>query len=171
MYLFRDVLQYSTSLPEAIATIQAANRTCNLILGVGDGKARAVSGIQYSGYVAVPYASTDLLPQNDSWHPQVRDVVYNGMDWLCPNFDIVLGQQLAKYGATASISPQTLAGHILPTVQTGSLHVAVYDLEASVVYVSFCRTSTADESEPHFAYERQFTALNMHDLFAVQAKE
>lgn len=170
MFLFRDVLQYSKSLPEAIDTIQAANRTCNLILGVGDGKAKAVSGIEYSGYVAVPYSSANLLPQNATWHPQVKDVVYNGMDWLCPNFDMVLGQQLQKFASSSAISPQTLAGNILPTVQTGNLHAALYDLEESVVYVSFMRTSDADESEPYYAYQRPFTALDMKVLFAVEAK-
>ena len=44
MYILRDVLQYSNSLDEARNAITNANRTCNLILGVGDGKAEHVNG-------------------------------------------------------------------------------------------------------------------------------
>ncbi len=84
MFVLRDVLQFSTSLADAEASIAAANRTCNLIIGVGDGQAGVVNGIQYSGYVAVPYNDTTLLPANATWHPQIPSVVYNGMDWYRP---------------------------------------------------------------------------------------
>ncbi len=36
--------QYAGSLDEALNNIEHSNRTCNLIIGVGDGKAGAVSG-------------------------------------------------------------------------------------------------------------------------------
>jgi hypothetical protein len=39
------------------------------------------NGVEYSGYVAVAYNDSTLLPANDTWHPQVANVVYNGMDW------------------------------------------------------------------------------------------
>jgi hypothetical protein len=54
---------------------------------------------------------------------------------------------------------------ILPTVQSGDLHIAFYDLTDQLFYVSFMRKADADESEPHYAYERQFTKLNMKSLF------
>ena len=164
MYVARDMLQFDDSVDQAIANIQAANRTCNLILGVGDGEAGRVSGIEYSGYVAVPYADSDLLPSNDTWHPQIEDVVYNGMDWLCPNFDIVLGEQLAKYHG--AIDEVVAVRNILPTVQTGDLHIALYDLTDLNLHVSFCRSEKAPETEPMNAYERQFSRLHMKELFA-----
>jgi len=34
------------------------------------------------------------------------------------------------------------------------------------MHVSFCRKSDAPETEPHYAYERQFTRLHMNELFA-----
>ena len=37
-YLLRDIIQFDESLQEAIQRITSANRTCDLILGVGDGK-------------------------------------------------------------------------------------------------------------------------------------
>jgi hypothetical protein len=46
-------------------------------------------GIEYSGYVAVPYNDETLLPVNDTWHPKIDDVVYNAMDWDCPGYNQV----------------------------------------------------------------------------------
>ena len=37
-YLLRDILQFDKSLEEAMQRMSSAKRTCNLILGVGDGK-------------------------------------------------------------------------------------------------------------------------------------
>ena len=78
MFVLRDVLQFSDSLESGIQRITDANRTCNLIIGLGDGEEGMVNGIEYSGYVAVPYNDEALLPVNDTWHPKIDDVVYNG---------------------------------------------------------------------------------------------
>jgi exportin-7 len=39
-FLLRDILQFDNSLEMALNRITNANRTCDLILGVGDGKVR-----------------------------------------------------------------------------------------------------------------------------------
>ncbi len=39
VFLLRDILQYDNSYLDAINRITTANRTCDLILGVGDGNA------------------------------------------------------------------------------------------------------------------------------------
>lgn len=117
MFVLRDVLQFENSLQAAEDRIANSNRTCNLIIGVGDGKQGIVNGIEYSGYVSIPYDDETLLPQNDTWHPKIEDVVYNGMDWLCPSFTSALGGQLSKYYGTINVENTVL--HVLPTVQTG----------------------------------------------------
>jgi isopenicillin-N N-acyltransferase-like protein len=167
MYILRDVLQFEDSLTGAQNRITNANRTCNLIIGVGDGEAAKVNGLQFSGYVANFYEDYNLLPVNETWHVPIEDVVYNGMDWLCPNYNSVLGDQLSKY--RGSIDETVTIKNILPTVQTGSLHIAVYDLTEQNMHISFSRSAAADPSEPFNAYERQFTRLHMKDLFAQQA--
>ena len=48
------------------------------------------------------------------------------MDWLCPTYTSVLGQQLQKYHG--KIDESATINHILPTVQTGDLHVAFRSL-------------------------------------------
>jgi len=164
MFILRDVMQFEDSLAGAQTRITNANRTCNLIIGVGDGEIGHVDGVQFSGYVANFYDDTNQLPVNDTWHPVIKDTVYNGMDWLCPGFTEPLGQQLTKFHG--AIDETVIVHDILPTVQTGNLHIAVYDLKDSTMHVSFCRSEAADPSEPHYAYERQFTRLHMSDLFA-----
>ena len=87
------------------------------------------------------------------------------MDWLCPGYTSKLGGQLQEYHG--QIDSEVTVRSILPTVQTGNLHAAVFDLTAQQVYVSFCRKTTADASEPEFAYERQFSQLDMNSLFSL----
>ena len=163
MNILRDVLQYANTLEEGVSRIQGENRTCNLIIGLGDGKSSMVNGIQYSGYVANPYNDVTLLPEDESWHPHIQDVVYNGMDWLCPTYTSILGGQLQKYHG--KIDEKVTIQNILPTVQTGNLHIAISDLTDLNWYLGFARASNADPSEPEFAYERQFTKLDMKALF------
>lgn len=167
MFILRDVLQFENSLEGARNRIAQADRTCNLIIGVGSGKDGMANGCQFSGRVANFYADNNLLPVNETWHVPVENVVYNGMDWLCPGFNSVLGSQLQKYHG--SIDESVTIEHILPTTQTGNLHIAVYDLTDATMHVSFCRKEKADPSEPHYAYERQFTRLHMNEIFAQEA--
>ena len=87
MFLLRDIAQFDASTAAALARVAAANRTCNLVVGVGDGNPGAPApyrGVEYSASVAVVYDDTTLLPANDTWHPKIPNVVYNAMDWLCP---------------------------------------------------------------------------------------
>ena len=81
------------------------------------------------------------------------------------------GRGLQAEGLANAIDAATAVGHILPTVQTGNLHIAVTDLTDSQFFVSFMRMTTASEDEPFFAYERQFTQLDMPTLFAMPAPE
>jgi isopenicillin-N N-acyltransferase-like protein len=166
MYILRDVLQYEDSLTGAQNRITNANRTCNLIIGVGDGEMGKSNGVQFSGYVANFYEDFNLLPVNETWHVPIENVVYNGMDWLCPGYNQVLGDQLRKYHG--SIDELVTMKNILPTAETGSLHIAVYDLTEQNMHVSFSRSAAADPSEPFNAYERQYTRLRMKDMFAQQ---
>lgn len=164
MSVLKDIVAHDHSLEDALSRIENANRTCNLIIGVGDGEENYVNGVEYSGRVAVPYDDKTLLPQNDTWHPKIDNVVYNGMDWNCPGYTEVLGEQLQKYHG--AIDASVTIKNILPTVQTGDLHAMVTDLTDSTVFVSFIRPTTNDPSEPQYAYQRQFTMFKMAPLFA-----
>jgi hypothetical protein len=84
-FLLRDVLQWDSSLDDSVNRMVNSKRTCNLILGVGDGKLPAFRSVQYSGSLVRFFDDKNMQPVYD-WHPRMENVVYYGMDWLCPGY-------------------------------------------------------------------------------------
>ncbi|KJE94496.1 hypothetical protein CAOG_05130 [Capsaspora owczarzaki ATCC 30864] len=160
-FLLRDILQFDQTIDDALNRITNAHRTCSLILGVGDGKLNEFRSVQYSYSVANIFDDQNMQPYNETWHPRIENIVYYGMDWLCPNYDIVLARQLTKhYG---NITAEVTINDILPIVQTGDLHIAVYDLTEQLVHVAVAKRSTGTGAP--LAYNRAFTRLSMTALF------
>jgi len=164
-FLLRDIIQFDYTIDDAINRIANAERTCNLILGVGDGKLNEFRGIQYSGTIVRFFDDLNMQPLNATWHPRLTNVVYYGMDWLCPGYNSVLHRQLQAY--YGQINAQNTIQNIVPIVQTGDLHVAIYDLTNDNMYVSFARAD-GDTVGAQYAYDRSFYQLNMTSLFSIQ---
>jgi hypothetical protein len=162
-FLLRDIMQFDNSYTDSIRRIQTANRTCDLILGVGDGKADTFVGFEYSHSVADVITPTTLRPVNDTWHPQIPDVTYWGMDWLCPGYNLVLSEQLQKYHGV--LTPENTISHVIPLTETGNVHAVVYDLTDQQMYVSYARPDGSTVGPP-LAYSRQFTQLDLPALWA-----
>ncbi|KAL3855217.1 hypothetical protein ACJMK2_014437 [Sinanodonta woodiana] len=159
-FILRDILQFDNTLYDAEKRMSTAHRTCDLILGVGDGKMQAFRGVEYSAAVANFMDDTNMMPEAD-WHPKIKNAVYWGMDWLCPGYSEVLARQLNKhYG---NLTAEITIRDIVSIVQSGSLHIAVYDFDNNLVYVANARATY--ESGPLNAYDRQFVRLNMTELF------
>ena len=76
--------------------MKSTRRTCDLILAAGDGNAGEVVGYQYSYSNLNVITPTNFLPVNSTWHAPIEDVIYFGMDWLCPTFNKVLGDEIRK---------------------------------------------------------------------------
>ena len=106
-----------------------------------------------------PYNAT---PPN--WHPRFKDIVYHGMDWLCPGYTIPLAARIkANYG---QLTPATIITDIAAHVQTGDVHAAVYDLTEQQLYVSFM-ARTGETDKPEMAYDRPWTQLDLASLFSL----
>ena len=155
-----------------MAHISGSHRTCDLILGVGDGKMNTSDhlsvpfrGIQYSHSVANFFTDKNMMPKNDTWHARLDQIVYYGMDWLCPGYSQVLHAQLDKFHGT--LTPENTISDVVAITQTGDLHVAVYDLTDNLMYVS---NAKKDESTPgpKLAYDRQFVKFDMTSLFSLK---
>ena len=140
---------------DSITRIKDAHRTCDLILGVGDGNEKTFRGFEYSASVATVVTDTTLIPVNNTWHPEIENVVYWGMDWLCPAYNLVrepegrysdsrllslnptlylyqvLSEQLRKWHGNITVA--NTVRDIVSIVQTGNLHAAVYDLTTQVL--------------------------------------
>ncbi len=60
-------------------------KTCNLILGVGDGKKQTSSfksyAVSHKTFEVVD--ENNFIPKDETYHPIVQDVVYHAMDWTC----------------------------------------------------------------------------------------
>jgi len=168
-FLLRSILESDMTLDAANHRIKTANRTCNLVLAVGDGKQpgpESFRAYEYSASVAINMTDYNMAPNNDTWHPKMTDVAYLGMDWDCPGYNAVLHQQLtANYGA---ITPASTIRDIVPIVQTGDTHIAIYDFARDDIYVSFMRRAGGTVG-PSNSYDRQFTKLDMTALFAEPA--
>eukprot|EP01013_Petalomonas_cantuscygni_P013350 TRINITY_DN2763_c0_g1_i1.p1 TRINITY_DN2763_c0_g1~~TRINITY_DN2763_c0_g1_i1.p1 ORF type:complete len:455 (-),score=94.49 TRINITY_DN2763_c0_g1_i1:206-1570(-) len=167
IFVLRSILAYDTSKEAAVARLRGTRRTCDLILGVGDGK-MATDGFEsfaYSSSDLVPVTDTTLRPVNATWHPPMKGVVYHGMDWVCPSFNWMLHRQLkASYGVlTAEMAVQNVSA----VQRSGDNHVVVYDFERHTMYVSFSATlGTFAPSAQVKAYQRQFVRFDYAQLFA-----
>lgn len=72
------------------------------------------------------------------------------MDWLCPGFSKVLARQLKKHHG--NITADVVIRDVVSIEQSGSLHIAVYDLTNNLVYIATARGKS--ESGPLDAYDR-----------------
>lgn len=86
--------------------------------------------------------------------------VPTGMDWLCPGYSQVLAKQLGSYHG--NITAVNTVRYIVPIVQTGDLHIAVYDLYNDLLYVANARADS--ETGPDMAYDRYIYTLYMYSL-------
>ena len=94
---------------------------------------------------------TTLKPEGD-WHPKIKNVVYHGMDWLCPSFNEVLSKQISKlYG---NLTAENAIRDVTSIVQTGSLLISYYDFRNDIVYTANARGDS--EQGPKNAYDRSF---------------
>jgi len=169
IYVLRDVLHFDAHLEESIERMQSTKRTCDLILGVGDGKPGAGNGkpfrgFQYSSSVCTVVDDTNLIPVAD-WHKPIENVVYWGMDWLCPGDTQALHDQLEKH--IGNLTGPAAIKDVSSVETSGDTHIAFYDLTTSEMWVSFARQSYYNG--PVNAYDRQYTRFNLTTLFGEPA--
>jgi len=161
IFVERYILQYCETLDDALSFIANVHRTVHLVLAVADGKLGTARMIQYSHSRVNFFDDQNLQPLAD-WHPRIPDAVYLGMDWLCPSRQYRLYQQIIKqYG---QITAESSIQNITSVAKTGELHVAVYDLTDSILYVANARAT--NETGPLEAYQRQFVKIDLNVEFA-----
>jgi len=107
----------------------------------------------------------NLLPVAD-WHPRISNIVYWGMDWICPNDNTMLAAQLKLF--YGNITVENTIRDITSYVTTGNLHIAIYDHPHDAMFVAFARSDKADPKGPAYAYQRPFTRLDVAALWKEQ---
>ena len=164
IFLLRDILQFDYTVDDASSRMAMARRTCDLILGVGDGKLSRFNGYEYSYSTLRIYDDLNLEPFNSTWHPRIKDVVYWGMDWLCPGYNKLLSGQIQKY--YGQITPELGIRNINAVEMSGDNHLAWYDLPNMKLWVSYAAQHDVDG--PVAAYDRQFTFFDAEKLLTEQ---
>jgi len=161
IFLLRDILALDYTVDDATERISTTRRTCDLILGVGDGKLGQFKGYEYSYSTIKVVNDIDLIPYNETWHPRIPGVVYWGMDWVCPAYNLVLSQQIKKY--YGKLTPELAIQYITSVEKSGDNHLAFYDLTNLEMYVSFAAQHSVGGKVA--AYDRQFTKFDVQALF------
>jgi len=162
IFMLRDILQFDATVDDALSRMADQARTCDLILGVGDGNLGYVRGVQYSYSVVNIMNDRNMRPVNNTWHFHVPEVVYWGMDWLCAGPALVLGTQLRANWGTLTL--ESAVRDVVGVQGSGDVHAAVYDLTTNEIVVSFAAPHGVGGCEK--AYCRQFTHFNTLKLFA-----
>lgn len=72
------------------------------------------------------------------------------MDWLCPGYSQALAKALTSLHG--NLTARATISHVVPLVQTGDLHVAIYEHHNHTLYVANARGRT--ETGPDMAYDR-----------------
>jgi hypothetical protein len=162
IFLLRDILQFDDVLEDAENRMINSRRTCDLMLGVGDGKVNRFHGFEYSDSVLDIFTDTNLRPYNETWHPRIPGHVYWGMDWDCPSFNEVLGTQLKKY--QGKLTAEIGISYVTGVEQSGDNHAAWYDLQNQQFWVSFAAPHSV--GGPPSAYERQWTHVDAKAYWA-----
>ena len=174
--MLRDAVQFYDTGKKVEKYFKDTKRTCNLLLGVGDGKPESqyFRGISSDAGRIEFYDDTNMEPnvlvlQNgtidedfDLKHDRIENVVYYSMDWFCPTFNGQLRDRLtANWG---DIDAKNLISDIIPSTNTGNLHITIYDYSDDSMYVAFAKRSDVEESSL-YAYNRSWTKVPLLELF------
>jgi hypothetical protein len=160
--MLRDILEFDSSVQEALARMEAAKRTCSIWVGVGAPTSpERFTIVEYARDYVRHFNDSNLQSDNPQ-HPQLSDIVYVDKH-VQPSGDPCLGSLLQEaHGAITPASMVAIAG----ALKTGDTHAAIYDFLNMRMLVSNASPFVNGSCVP--AYNRQFVSLDMRALFAQQ---
>lgn len=158
MFVVRDVVQFGYNLESAYEILNNANRTYEILLGVGSKPDNSFRGFLYNYAELNMYTDTNWTGGFDSDHPQLDGIVY----WDKGDGNPCMANIIESY--YGNVTPAMMYQEITALRQSGDTLVAVYDYDANLVYVSF-----ATNFQP--AYNNPLFLLNMTDLFTMPINE
>lgn len=85
------------------------------------------------------------------------------MDWNCPGYDIALANALRNASQTGQLNATYTMQQVSGLVQSGNLHIVIYDWTNDDLYISVAKKSYG--SGPSNAYDRPFMILSFKDLW------
>jgi hypothetical protein len=121
-FVLRDVLQFDSSVPEAVHRLQTVPRTCSIFVGLGDGNDPSTFTIaEYEHDQVKIWNATD----SPTWpgHPSLPNILYVDKHTQ-PSAQPCLGETLRKYSGT--LNRENMA-NVAAIEETGSMHMAIFD--------------------------------------------
>ncbi|KAF2076759.1 hypothetical protein CYY_001948 [Polysphondylium violaceum] len=169
-FLMRDIIQYDSSIQEALTRINNAQRTCAIFLGVGSNSTNTLNVVEYSHDTAAVFNDQTPFPgfaPTPAAHPTLTDLVYVDKHVQPSNDPCMAALLQYSYG---KIDAQALI-NIVSLFQTGDLHIGIYDFVGNQVYVSVANTNVPYPNplnQPMSpSYQNQFIQFDMNKLFAL----
>jgi isopenicillin-N N-acyltransferase-like protein len=160
--MLRDILEFDSSVGEALKRMESVKRTCSIWVGVGaPASPEKFTVVQYDREFVRHFNDSNLETLNPQ-HPQLSDVLYVDKH-VQPSHDPCLGSLLQD--AHGAITPEMLV-RVASVHETGDTHVAVYDFLRMQMLVS--NASPLVNNSVTSAYNRAFVRLDMKSLFALQ---
>eukprot|EP00163_Fabomonas_tropica_P032185 TRINITY_DN7971_c0_g1_i1.p1 TRINITY_DN7971_c0_g1~~TRINITY_DN7971_c0_g1_i1.p1 ORF type:complete len:445 (+),score=91.23 TRINITY_DN7971_c0_g1_i1:25-1335(+) len=169
-FLMRDILEYDTTLAQAIDRVEKATRTCSIFLGVGSRQDGQFRIIEYSHKDAPVFNASSPFPgyaPTPAEHPLMKDLVYVDKHTQ-PSSDPCMASLLKGYYGKLGV-PQAI--DLVSRFQTGDLHIGVYDYANNAMYVSVASQDIPYPAPTNAtiipAHDRQFQKMDLTALFAV----
>jgi hypothetical protein len=160
MFVLRDALS-APNMAAALKSIQSANRTCAIHVGIGDSTTNTFNGLTIAEKAFNVYNWTSL-----EWtgHPIIPDVFY----WdkhVQPSSDPCLSSLLQKF--YGNLSAGALAIEVAAISETGNMHSVAFDYSDAVAYFANARKTNVTAGDLN-AYNRQYTRVDLKKLWSVQ---
>lgn len=154
MFVLRDLIQFGTDLENSYEILWNANRTYDMMLGVGSLNDNSFRGFRYNYIELLMYTDQNWSAPFSPSHPQMDGVVYWDKNDGSPCMANIL---YPNYG---NITAEMMFRNITSQRQSGDTIVAVYSYQTNEVYLSF-----ATNLQP--AYDNPLFLLNMTTLFNI----
>jgi len=166
-YVLRDVVQFSSTINQALTMLLNAHRTCTVHLGLGEFHRNTSQtnvdflGIEYSDKEMNIFSWRDMY--NTSHHPVLQDVVYWD-PYVQPSNNACLGSLLTEhYGR---LDPPTIIRNITSLLRTGNTLNLILDYAENAAYMAY--SAPDDPQGPIEAFNRVHTRIDMAKLFTEQ---
>jgi len=165
-FVLRDILQFDTTVDQAIDRIFNTHRTCAVYMGVGSNATNTFTAIEYSYDTVRIFDDKTPFPiysPQPAPHELINNVVYIDPDYTSAEESCMTNLLLKIYGEITTENTQEL----IALLQTGNTHAAIYDYALNTFTVSVAtQTGSWPATTPIAnAYTRQFIKLDATQLF------
>jgi hypothetical protein len=158
--VIRRLLQFANSTAEAVHMAQTAHRTWAVFLGLGDAS---------DAFRVVAYRQPDAVAYDDQSLPAVtKQPALQGVAYVDrhpqPSADTTMSTLLAQmHGQMTGLA---IAERVPRAIQSGDVHLAVYDFHLQKSWVATGVTNDVGAYEPGgMAFERPLVEFSWNDLF------